>query len=37
MNYEYIISKNVCQLRIELELLLLDTKNCNVLGVMKNG
>ena len=37
MNYEYIISKNVCQVRIELESLLLDTKNCNVLGVMKNG
>lgn len=37
MNYEYIINKNVCQVRIELEFLLLDVKNCNVLGVMKNG
>ena len=37
MNYEYIISKNVCQVRTELEFLLLDAKNCNELGVMKNG
>ena len=37
MNYEYIINKNVCHVRIELEFLLLDVKNCNVLGVMKNG
>ena len=37
MNYEYIISKNVCQVRIELEFLLFDAKNCNELGVMKNG